>query len=204
MNHGKKSCAQLLVADARLEDVAAGRARLSRKVLDALRLEPGDMVRIHGHHPILATAAEAAPEDEGLDLVRLDATLRHRAGIEVGQQAEVCRYDVRTAQAVRLAVLGDADGLDLSPEAIREILGPQALVVGDAIAAAPRRKHFEAQVNVLGLNIAGIEGSTTECGAVLLRVLATSPRGVVRVAPDTQIELVVGGASDVEESAGAG
>ena len=181
---------RLRVGDARLEDVAEGRARLSRELFSALGLRRGDRLRVTGAHTILATALPADPEDDGLELIRLDGTQRRRAGVAVGGTVEVQRYDVRPASKIQLLPVGDSDRLELSPDDMRRALAEAPIIAGDTVGVAPRKREFHARVNVLGLNLAEIEGASSECGSVLFHVVSTTPAGVVQVDEHTEIELL--------------
>jgi transitional endoplasmic reticulum ATPase len=191
---GAQSGLQLQVADAKLEDIAEGVARMGHFAFETLGLRQGDFVRVVGDRSILATAHPGAPEDEGLDIVRLDGTQRRKLGVDVGGFVEVFRYDVRPAERVQLVAIGDSDRYTGSIADLRNLLGDRPLLVGDAIEVAPRTKGFEAQLNVLGLNVAEVVGTTSECGAALFRVASTTPEGVVRIADGTEIELLPSGA----------
>jgi transitional endoplasmic reticulum ATPase len=187
--NGRAEKVRLRVGDARLEDVAEGRARLSRELFPALGLKRGDRIRVTGAHSILATVLPAGPEDDGLELIRLDGTQRRKVGIPVGGTVEVQRHDVRPASKVQLVALGDSDRIELSTEDLRRALAEAPIIAGDTIGVAPRKREFYARVNVLGLNLAEIEGASSECGSVLFHVVSTTPAGVVQVTEHTEIEL---------------
>ena len=183
---------RLRVGDAPLGDVGEGRARVSRHLMEALDLDEGEMLRILGPHPILATAAPSEHDDEGLDILRLDAAQRRRAGVAIGDVVEAERHDVPIARRLRVMILGHGAPEDLSADDLRSELSAQPVMAGDTLAAAPRRSRFDAQVNVLGLTLAEVKGSSTECGAVLARVLETDPPGIVQVADSTAIDVETG------------
>ena len=192
--NGRTEKVRLRVGDARLEDVAEGRARLSRELFPALGLKKGDRIRVTGAHSILATALPADPEDDGLELIRLDGTQRRKTGVPIGGTVEVQRHDVRPASKVQLAALGDSDRIELSIDDLRRALAQGPIIAGDTVGVSPRKREFYAQVNVLGLNLAEIEGASSECGSVLFHVVSTTPAGVVQVTEQTEVELVPAGA----------
>jgi transitional endoplasmic reticulum ATPase len=187
---GRTEKVRLRVGDARLEDVAEGRARLSRELFPALGLKKGDRIRVTGAHSILATAFPADPEDDGLELIRLDGTQRRKTGVPIGGTVEVQRHDVRPASKVQLVAVGDSDRIELSTEDVRRALAEAPIITGDTVGVTPRRREFYAQLNVLGLNLAEIEGASSECGSVLFHVVSTTPAGVVQVTEHTEIELL--------------
>jgi hypothetical protein len=168
--------------------------------MEALDLDEGEMLRILGPHPILATAAPSERDDDGLDILRLDATQRRRAGVSIGDVVEAERHDVPLAKRVRIVVVGHGPGENLTADDIRGELTTQPVMVGDTVAVAPRRTVFDVQVNVLGLTVAEVAGSSTECGAVLARIVETEPRGIVQVARETEILVESGLSRPVENS----
>ena len=64
---------RLQVANARPEDSGRGLARLSRVTMQALGLSEGDVVELVGKRSTGARAVLPYQEDDGLELVRLDA-----------------------------------------------------------------------------------------------------------------------------------
>ena len=184
---------RLTVGDAKLDDVGEGRARISRHLMEALDLDEGELLRVHGAHAILVSVLPCSPDDEGLDIVRLDATERRKAGVEIGDVIEAERHDIPAATHVRLVMVGQAGSYAVTSEDLRPQLAAQAISAGDTIAVAPNRNDFEAEVNVLGLTLAEVVGSSTGCGSLLARVVETDPRGVVQVTDETEIELQTGG-----------
>ena len=194
---GSKLGVRLHVADAKLEDVAEGRARISRESFDALQLSVDGLVKIVGQTSLLARSHLAGVEDDGLELVRLDGSQRRDLGVRLGDIVEVRRYEATPARRVRLIALGSARSLELSPYDIRAALGTRPIVVGETLTVAPTRRDFEANVSVLGLSLVGVVGSSSGAHAAIVRVLETFPSGVVCLTDDTVIELLPPG--DVDE-----
>ncbi len=63
---------RLQVAPARQEESGRGIARMPRGTFQTLGLAEGDIVEITGKRATAAFAVHAYPEDEALDVVRLD------------------------------------------------------------------------------------------------------------------------------------
>jgi transitional endoplasmic reticulum ATPase len=186
----RQESVRVKVAAAGLEDVGEPRARLSRTLIDALGLKSGQPVRISaGPNSVLLYAYPAGAEDDGLDVVRLDGTQRRKLGVQVGDAANLRRYDGRTAQRVELVAIGDLTDVELPLEEIRQALAERPVVLGDTVKVTPTRKTFDVEVNVLGLNLAGVTGAVNDADGVILRVAATRPAGVVTVDRGTQIEI---------------
>ena len=191
------------IAAAGLEDVGEPRARVSRTLLQALRLEPGAPIRLAAaDKAVLLRAYPAGPEDDGLDVVRIDGTQRRKLGVEVGESAVLERYDGRSADRVCLVALGNLDDVDLPIEEIRGALAERPVVVGDTVKVTPTRKTFDAQVNLLGLTLAGVTGALNDADGVMLRVAETTPAGVVTVGAGTRIEIRHAGAAREDATGG--
>lgn len=178
------------VGPAALEDVGEAHARLSCTVLAQLGVKEGEPVQVvAGGQSMLVRAYPAGSEDDGLNLVRLDGTQCRRLGVDVGGTVVVRRYDNRIAERVRLVAIGDLADVNLPLDEIRSALADQPVVVGDTVRVTPTRKTFDAQVNLLGLNLAAVTGSVADAVGLLLRVAETTPAGVVTVDDATQIEV---------------
>lgn len=191
------------VGPASLEDVGEARARLSRTVLAALDVKEGEPVQVAAdNQSMLLRAYPAGAEDDGLDLVRLDGTQCQKLGVDVGGTVVVRRYDRRIAERVRLVAIGDLTDVNLPLDEIRSALAERPVVVGDTVTVTPTRKTFDAQVNLLGLTLAGFTGSVADAEGVLLRVAETTPAGVVIVDDATQIEVRHAAAAASDDDAG--
>lgn len=193
---------RLKVGDATLDDVGDGRARMSRHLMDALDLGEGELLTVHGAHSILVKVLPSTPDDEGLDILRLDATERKKAGVEIGDVVEAERHEIPAATRIRLVLVGHSGSYEPAPEDLRPQLAAQPVMAGDTVSIGEKRNQFDAHVSVLGLTVAEVEGSSTECGFLLARVVETVPPGVVQVSDETEIQLETGGA-EVTESGDA-
>ena len=187
---GPESPVRLQVADARLEDVGEDRARVSSDRLAAIGAAEGDPIVLrNASSELQARVAASGPEDDGLDVVRLDGGQRHRLGVQLGDAIEARVRAIPTAAELRLVLLGTGGDHALSAAHLHESLDGHAVSVGETVAITPDRREFEAEVSVLGLNIAGIAGSSTDTDGALARVVATDPSGPVRIDEHTRIEI---------------
>jgi len=193
---GSKPGIGLRVGDAQLEDIAEGRARISRDSFDALRLSPDELVRIVGQRPLLARAHLAGVEDDGLELVRLDGSQRRVLGVGLGDLVDVQPYEATPATRVRLVAIGSRRSLELSPYDIRAALGNRPIEAGETLAVSPARRDFKAEVSLLGINLVGVVGSSSGAHAALVRVVQTSPPGIVRLTDETVIDVLPPGDVD--------
>jgi hypothetical protein len=118
--------------------------------------------------------------------------------VEVGDVIEAERHQVPTASRVHLVIVGHSGSYVPAAEDLRPELAAQPIMAGDTVAVASKTNQFDAQVNVLGLTVAEVAGTSTNCGSMLARVVETVPSGVVQVTDETEIELETGGAPGVE------
>ncbi|WP_089134951.1 CDC48 family AAA ATPase [Sphingorhabdus sp. SMR4y] len=178
---------KLQVANARPEDSGRGLARLSRDNLGKLGLIEGDVVEIVGKQATPARAVLPYPEDEGLDFVRLDGLQRANAGVGAGDFVEIRKIESKAAKKVvfgpaqkDLRLQGNGGGLK------RSFMG-RPLKAGDFVAT-----HGQQQVDrgdmppQLRQMLAAPAFSLTQ---IRLNVIATTPKGIVHIDEDTEVEL---------------
>ena len=185
---------RLQVAGAKPQDVGTGTARISRKTFQALNLREGQVIEIAGKRNTAAIVLPPYPEDEGLDVIRLDGLQRGNAGVSIGDYVDAKRADVKPAKRIQLAPAQKNLRLVGSGEMLRRTLFQRPLVSGDIISTSIYQR---AQQGV------GNQGNIPEdlfrmffeqpafgLQEIRLRVISTMPRGVVQVAQDTEIELL--------------
>jgi len=192
---------RLKIGDSSINDIGEGRVRVSRHLMEALDLDEGELVRILAPHPILATAMMSDAEDEGLDVLRLDATQRRRAGVVIGDIVEAERHTVPIAKLIRIVLVGNSGDHEFTGDDLRAELSAQPVMVGDTVAIAPRETRFDATVSVLGLTVVEMDGRSTACGAVFGRIVETVPPGVVQVVDETDIRVETGLTSSADTAA---
>ncbi|MFP3941198.1 MAG: CDC48 family AAA ATPase [Thermoanaerobaculia bacterium] len=184
----EETAIRLQVAAAKAQDVGKGIARVPRARLDRLGIEEGQPVEIGGKRHTAALAIRPYTEDEGLEVIRLDGLLRANADVGIGDWVEVSRADARPARRVVVAPAQRNLRLQGSGEALRRTLLGRPAVAGDYLSTtvhhrtpggAPEEpfRAFHRQP-AYGLQ------------EIRLRVVSTSPRGIVRVVEDTDIELL--------------
>jgi len=184
---------QVQVASAKPQDVGTGIARFSRKTLRELQISEGDVVEVVGKRTTAAIALGAYPEDEGLDVVRLDGLQRGNANVSIGDVLEVRPADAKPARRIQLAPAHKNMRLMGSGQTLRRTLFRRPLVAGDIISTSIYQRQGGA----------GPDGHIPEelfrmffqqqafgLQEIRLRVVSTSPRAVVQVGQDTEIELL--------------
>jgi len=184
---------RLQVAGAKSQDVGKGTARLSRAAIQSLGVREGDVIEIAGKRGTAAIALPPYMEDEGLDIIRLDGLQRANAGVSIGDMVEVQRAEAKPARRLVLAPASQNLRLAGSGEMLRRTLYQRPLVAGDIISTSVyRRTAGPADGNLFPEDIFRIFFEQPAFGLqeIRLRVVSTTPRGVVRVVEDTEIELL--------------
>ncbi|MEM2908837.1 MAG: CDC48 family AAA ATPase [Candidatus Bilamarchaeaceae archaeon] len=93
----------LKVAEAFQNDIGRGIARIDSKAKSRLDVSTGDIIKLTGRKTALAIVWQAHPDDEGLDMVRIDGILRQNVGIGLGENVKVEKAEVKEAKKVMLA-----------------------------------------------------------------------------------------------------
>jgi transitional endoplasmic reticulum ATPase len=188
--------ARLQVAGAKPQDVGTGTARISRKTFQYLNLREGQVIEVVGKRTTAAIVLPPYPEDEGLDVVRLDGLQRGNAGVSIGDYVDARRADVRPAKRVQLAPAQKNLRLVGSGEMLRRTLFQRPLVSGDVISTSIYQRATQQGTAGPRDNIPEdlfrmfFEQPAFGLQEIRLRVISTVPRGVVQVAQDTEIELL--------------
>ena len=179
---------RLQVANARPEDAGRGVARIGQKVLAELGLHEGQAVEIIGKRHTTAIAVPPYPEDEGLNIIRLDGLQRVNAGVGSGDHVEIRRADVRPATRVVLAPAQKNVRLQGSGDALRRTFFRRPLAAGDVISTSiysPRAADPRLPEELRGLLNIPAYGLQE----IRLVVVSTQPRGIVQVTEQTEVEL---------------
>ncbi|MHC1609139.1 MAG: CDC48 family AAA ATPase [Candidatus Methanofastidiosia archaeon] len=101
----KEKSVQFTVADAEKMDVGRQIVRLSSNKMEQLGLRTGDFVQLEGARTAAAVVWRGKPEDESLEIVRMDGILRKNAGVSLGDQIKVSRIEAQDALLIELAPL---------------------------------------------------------------------------------------------------
>ncbi|MBI5001661.1 MAG: CDC48 family AAA ATPase [Euryarchaeota archaeon] len=162
----------LKVAEATQSDVSLGRARIDTRTRLALGIEVGDVIEITGQKGTAAKTFRTPSEDEGKGLVRIDGLVRRNAGVSIGDKVTVKKAEMQPAsRAVLAPVLGDnkrvsfGEGIEAF---VKRGLAKRPLVKGDAVI-------------IPGIALMG--------GALPFMVVSTSPKGVVYIDDQTEVQV---------------
>ncbi|MCV2868857.1 CDC48 family AAA ATPase [Defluviimonas sp. WL0002] len=180
---------RLHVANMRPEDAGRGIARISRQDMRRIGISEGEPVAISGRRRTAAIAMPAYDEDEGLlSVIRLDGLLRGNAGAATGEQVEIERAETLPARHITLAPAQKNLRLQGSGDALRRTFAHRPFVAGDVISTSVHVPHGygdglpEQLREMLNIPAYGLQ-------EIRLLVISTSPRGIVRMTPETEVVL---------------
>src|SRR5688572_16795206 len=178
---------KLQVAGARQEESGTGFARMSRETMARLGIAAGDVVSIEGKRGTAARAILPHPEDEGLEVIRLDGLQRANAEVASGEHVVVGKAAAKPAQRVVFAPAQRELRLQGPAQALKRNFFGRALVTGDLVATAGQqqvdRGNMPPQLREM-LNVPAF--ALTQ---IRLSVVATVPKGIVFIDETTEVEL---------------
>lgn len=148
---------ELRVAEALRSDVGRGIVRLSSDVIKDLGLTSGDVVLIKGKKETAAVVWQAHPQDDRLEIIRMDGFIRQNSKSSLGDKVKVSKADPEPADKITIAPTQEIRFSGDFENFLRQRLGGRPLVKGDSIV-----------VGVLGSTITFIVASTKPDGVVLL------------------------------------
>ncbi len=154
------------VAEAFLEDVGKGYARMDADDLQRLHAVPGDVLLITGRRATVARATQAPPSHCGQYLIMVDGTTRNNAQAGVDEYVSVKKVPFKAANAVLLSPVQANQSVPTEEEVphIRQLLLGLPVILGDQL-----------QVTFLGSRPRSFT------------VEGTSPRGALLISTDTAI-----------------
>ena len=178
---------RLQVANARSEDAGRGLARLSRTTMAALGLAEGDVVEIVGKRATAARALHSYAEDEGLEIVRIDGLQRANAGAGSGDFVEIHKAEAKPATRVVFAPAQQNLRLQGSSEALRRTFFMRPLTSGDVVSTSGQQRVDRADLPPELRQMLNAPAYALQ--EIRLTVVSTSPKGIVQITPETEIEL---------------
>ena len=188
MATSKTEASKLQVANARPEESGRGIARMPRAVLATLGLAEGDIVEITGKRTTASRAVGPYTEDEGLDVLRLDGLQRANAGLGTGDSAQLRKAESKPAQRVVLAPAQPNLRLQGSGQALQRNFMGRPMVAGDVVATAGQQQiahdNMPPQLRQM------LAAPAYALQEIRLTVVSTTPKGIVHIVPETEIELL--------------
>jgi len=124
---------ELKVVEAYQNDVGRGIVRIDSKARKLLDVTTGDIVEIKGKKVTAAVVWQAHPQDEGLNIIRMDGSIRQNAGVGLQDKVFVRKAEPKEAKKV---VLSPSEAIRYSPgfdEFVKKRLIGRAVTKGDTI-----------------------------------------------------------------------
>ncbi|MXO62847.1 CDC48 family AAA ATPase [Qipengyuania oceanensis] len=176
---------RLQVAAARQEESGQGFARLPRSAFQALGITEGDVVEVRGKRTTAAIAMSAYDEDQALDVVRLDGLQRGNAEVGSGEHVVIAAAQSRPATRVVFAPAQREMRLHGPTQALQRNFFRKPLVAGDLVATTGQQpvQNMPPQVQRM------INTPAYALTQIRLSVVSTSPKGIVHIDENTEVEL---------------
>ncbi len=182
-----RATVRLQVANSRQEESGHGIARIGREVMAQLGITEGDVIEIMGKRTTPARALLPYPEDEGLQLIRLDGLQRANAEVGSGEHVEVRKGESRPAQRVVFAPAQRDLRLHGPAHALKRNFFGRPLVTGDLVATAGQqqvsRENMPPQLRQM------LNAPAFALTQIRLSVVSTLPKGLVHIDENTEVEL---------------
>ena len=185
MADAQNSQVKLQVAAARQEESGNGFARLPKSSLAALGVTEGDVIEIEGKRATAARVMLAYPEDEGLEVIRLDGLQRANAEVGSGDHVQVRKAESRPASRVVFAPAQREMRLQGPSQALKRNFAGRPLVAGDLVATTGQQQVRDMPPEVARMFNAPAYALTQ----IRLSVVSTVPKGVVHIDENTEVEL---------------
>jgi transitional endoplasmic reticulum ATPase len=176
---------RLQVAAARQEESGQSIARLPRSAMAALGVTEGDVIEIAGKRSTAARAVLAYPEDDALEVIRLDGLQRANAEVGSGDHVTVRRAESRPASRVVFAPAQREMRLQGPAQALQRNFFGRPLVAGDAVATTGQQQVRDMPPQVARMFNAPAFALTQ----IRLTVVSTVPKGIVHIDENTEVEL---------------
>ncbi len=170
----------LQVANMRPQDAGASIARLSVSAMNTLGVREGELIELIGKRHTAAVAMRPYPDDDGLNIVRLDGLQRVNAGASSGDHIEVRKVEARAATKVILAPAQKNLVLQGSGEALQRTFLHRPMVAGDVVSTSVQQRYQDPRS--LSMPAYGLQ-------EIRLVVVSTQPRGIVQMTEETVVEL---------------
>ncbi|HEX8300301.1 CDC48 family AAA ATPase [Sphingomonas sp.] len=176
---------KLQVANSRPEDSGRGLAHIPRTLMAALGLAEGDVIEIVGKRVTPARAVLPYPEDEGLEILRLDGLQRANAGVGAGDFVMIRKAQSKPATRVVFAPAQQNLRLQGSGVALKRTFFGRPLCQGDVVATAGQQRMSDMPPQVAQ----HLRAPAYALQEIRLAVIAASPKGIVHIDENTEIEL---------------
>src|SRR5438128_2267045 len=184
----ERKARRLQVAAMRPEDSGRGIARLPRAMMAELGLAEGDVIELSGKRTTPARAVGPYPEDEGLEIIRLDGLQAANAGSGSGDDVEIRRADSKPATRVVFAPAQKNLRLQGSAHALKRSFGIKPLTAGDVVATTGQQQVPRGDIPPELRQM--LTAPAFALQEIRLVVISTSPKGIVHIDANTEIDLL--------------
>ena len=172
-------------------DFGRGIIRMSAKDMKRIGITEGDIVELEGKRKTAAIAVRAYPVDIGLDIVRMDGLERRNCGAGIGESVKMKKAAVAEAKSVTIAPARKGIIIHMGGNLIKQNILMRPLMTGDIIIPNPivqDRRSNSVFEQFFGMDFG--EFLFTPFGEEKFVVVATEPKGIVRVTRATDVELL--------------
>ncbi|HPS88997.1 MAG TPA: AAA family ATPase, partial [Methanosarcina vacuolata] len=198
MTNGDEKTIKLKVAEANHRDVGKGIVRIDEAFREKLGLNPFDVVEIRGGKVTSALIGRPYPDDEGLDIIRMDGLIRTNAKTSIGEYVEICKAEWKEAKHVTLSPVKRGIKIYAPSETLSAVFMNRTVSKGDFISTTSLSSSRDMDTYGKGLMLDEFFqdffrqgfGSSFGLGEIKLQVVSTSPSGIVKITDMTEIELL--------------
>ncbi len=183
---------RLKVAEADQRDVGKGIVRIDEKFRNTIGVNIFDVVEIKGERATSAVVGRSYPQDEGLDVIRMDGLIRTNAKTSLGEYVEVSMSEWKEAKKVTLAPVVQNIHIYAPSESLRAIFHNRTVSKGDIISTTSVRKPRESFGSEVMFEhvFHDFFGGSFGLGEIKLHVASTTPAGIVKITDITEVELL--------------
>jgi transitional endoplasmic reticulum ATPase len=146
----------LRVAEAHHRDAGRDIARIDRNIMEQMDILSGDIILVVGKEKACAIVSPGYPEDEGMELIRIDGNIRANARVGIDDKIYIQKSTHQVATRVVLA----------PTQKIRLVGGPQYLL--RLLEGRPLTKGQHLRVDTVSNPLSFIVVSTQPSGPVIL------------------------------------
>jgi transitional endoplasmic reticulum ATPase len=182
---------RLKVAEADQRDVGNGMVRVDEKFRKLIGINIFDIVEVKGERATSAMVGRSYPQDEGLDVIRMDGLIRTNAKTSIGEYVEVSKAEWKEAKKVTLAPVIQNIHIYAPSESLRAIFHNRTVSKGDIISTTSVRRPKESSGGeVMFEQIFQGMFPSFGLGEIKLQVVSTAPQGIVKITDITELELL--------------
>ncbi|MCA9459798.1 MAG: CDC48 family AAA ATPase [Nanoarchaeota archaeon] len=203
-----KNSLKVKVADALQDDLETNIVRINSNFVKKLELSYGSFVGIKGKRDTVGVLGRSYPSDLGLDIIRMNDFLRENADVDIGEEVELYKIDVKPANKIVLSSLNE--NFIFHPTTLNNIknrLLKKPFVQGDIICpgylASEKKKDFSSSSKTIAdlfFNPIENEFLGLNLGSFKFKVEKASPTGFLYVDSQTKIEFTTKAEQEIENN----